>query len=420
MARRQYGTGSVYHRASDDRWIGAIQAGWTDKGTRRIITVSGRTRAEVLRKLRDKQRQIAKEGTPAPGSGRTTVKAWSEKWLTLHEKTVRPTSYITDAGAVHKWIIPTIGQRRLVSLTPDDVRAVSDAVRAAGRSSTTAKGYHAILTRILRAAIAEGHHISPWVLAVEPPVKAVSDRDAIPLPDALALLSAANARPDASRWVAALLQGMRQGECLGLTWECVDLDAGTIDVAWQLQPLPYLDRKAGTFRVPEGFEARKLRGSAHLVRPKTSQGTRLIPLVSWMTASLTEWRRVAPDNPWGLVWPGLDDRNGRSVIIPCPTKADRRAWYDLQDIAQVACVKGPAGRRYLLHEARHTTATLLLEGGVDPEVIMAILGHTSIIASKGYKHVSQVLSRRALDDVARKLELTAINPPTSNDAPPVS
>lgn len=32
--------------------------------------------------------------------------------------------------------------------------------------------------------------------------------------------------PDHSRWDMSLLQGLRQGEALGLTWECVDLGAG--------------------------------------------------------------------------------------------------------------------------------------------------------------------------------------------------
>ena len=305
MARRQYGTGSVFQRAADGRWVGAIQAGWTANGTRRIITVSAKTKPAVLRKLRDKQRQIGAEGTPEAGTATATVKSWCALWLKAHQRSVRPKTYTTDAGAVNRWVIPTIGHRRLASLTPGDVRAVTDAIRKAGRSSTTAKHAHGVLLRILRAAIAEGHPIPQRVLLVKSPTRAVSDRDAIPLPDALELLQAAASRPDGSRWVAALLQGMRQGECLGLTWDAVDLTGGTIDVSWQLQSLPYANRTAGTFAVPDGYEARQLHRSAHLVRPKTAKGHRLIPLVPWMAAALTEWQRVAPVNPWALVWAGM-------------------------------------------------------------------------------------------------------------------
>lgn len=407
MARRQYGTGSVYQRTSDNRFVGAVQAGWTSTGTRRIITVSAKTKAEALRKLRDKQRQIATEGVPEAGTARATVKSWSTTWLAQHERHVRPKTYSTDAGAVNRWVIPTIGHRRLSDLTPGDVRAVTDAIRKAGRSSTTAKHAQAVLTRMLKAAITEGHPVPHRVLLTKAPARAVNDRDAIPLPDALALLHAAAGGADACRWVAALLQGMRQGECLGLTWDAIDLTAGTIDVSWQLQALPYRDRAAGTFRVPDGYEARQLHRSAHLVRPKTAKGHRVIPLVPWMAAALTEWQQVAPANPWGLVWVAVDDRYGKGTVVPRSGLIDRKAWWDLQDIAQVASTEGTAGRRYALHEARHTTATLLLEGGVDTEVIKAIMGHSSIVTSRGYMHVSQALARKALDDVALKLGLTA-------------
>jgi len=72
---------------------------------------------------------------------------------------------------------------------------------------------------------------------------------------------------------------MRQAECLGLTWAAVDLDAGTADISWQLQPVPYADRAAGTFRMPRGYDARHLVDAWHLSRPKTARGQRIIPLV---------------------------------------------------------------------------------------------------------------------------------------------
>ncbi|MFF2454097.1 tyrosine-type recombinase/integrase [Isoptericola sp. NPDC058082] len=71
--------------------------------------------------------------------------------------------------------------------------------------------------------------------------------------------------------------------------------------------------------------------------------------------------------------------------------------------------RGPnlVGRYYVPHEARHTTATILLEAGVSEHVVIAIMGHASIITSRGYQHVSQSLARRALDDVAGRLGLVA-------------
>lgn len=405
--RRQYGTGSVYQRASDGRWIGTFQAGWTERGTRRVLTVSATTEAECKRRLIKRQREHDTDSGAVKG-GHTTVRSWCETWLEHQATRARPKYYATDASAVRRWIIPTIGAKRLDALTPGDVRAVSTAVRKAGRSTTTARYVHGVLTRALDAAAADGHTVSRIAREVEGPGKAVNDRDSIPVHHALAMLDQASRMVDGSRWVAAFLQGMRQGECLGLTWAAVDLDAGTLDVSWQLQPLPYLDRAAGTFRVPDGYEAHQLARAAHLVRPKTEHGSRIIPLVPWMTAALTTWREHQHPNPHGLVWPVLDNR--RSAGRPRSSGDDRDAWYALQLAAGVQPQDERAKRdpaRYLLHEARHTTATLLLEGGVDEAVITAIMGHSSIVTTRGYQHVSQALARRALDDVAGRLGLTS-------------
>lgn len=417
-ARQPYGSGSVFRRKSDQRWIVKVQAGWNPNGTRRVIQRSlpaTASKSDALRLRRDLQRDLAKDGIPEAGTGRATVKSWAATWLGMHVKDVRPNTFTTDAGAIHKWVVPTIGQRRLADLTPGDIRAVHLAITAAGRSSTTARQAHWTIMGMLKAAILEGHPVPQRVLLVEAPRKALSDRDAIPLADALAILEAARG-PGAARWVAALLQGMRQGEVLGLTRQCIDLAPtkgaphGRIDVSWQLQSLPYLDKKDRSkgFRIPDGYEARHLTHSYHLTRPKTARGQRIIPLVSWMRAALDEWLAVAPPNPWGLVWCGEDNRNGRHRVTPLRGTVDRQAWEALQTAAGVAHA---TGRPYALHEARHTCATFLLEGGVDPETVKAILGHSSIITSRGYQHVGQELTMAALEGVAARLRPVHQLPP---------
>ena len=43
MARRAYGTGSVTQRKRDGKWVATIDVGWTERGTRRRITVTAAT-----------------------------------------------------------------------------------------------------------------------------------------------------------------------------------------------------------------------------------------------------------------------------------------------------------------------------------------------------------------------------------------
>lgn len=395
--RRDAGSGSLYWRESDQRWVGVIEAGFTRTGTRRRITVARKTKAEATAALRAKLREAALHG-PLATSERTTVKAYADDWLARQRERLRPKTSTNYATQVGRWIIPTIGHKHLAKLTPGDVRSVASAIRQADRSTSTARHVHTVLTKLLRDAIADGHRVPERLLYLDAPARAVNDRDAIAPADARAILLAAAELTDGSRWVAALLQGMRQGECLGLTWPAIDLDAATIDVSWQLQALPYREkyRAASGLRIPDGYEYRQLDGALCLVRPKTARGRRIIPMTPWMAAALRQWRDAAPASPHALVWPRPDGR-------PQVAAGDLATWKALQDKADV---RHPAGRHYHLHEARHTTATLLMSAGIDASVVTAILGHSSIVTSRGYMHANQEMARQALSAVADRLGLT--------------
>lgn len=389
--RRQYGTGSVYQRASDGRWLGTIEHGFHRNGTRRRVTVSAKTEAEVKRRLRIRAREL-EEGREA--DDRMTVKAWAEEWLRITERTARPNTQTMYRAAV-KWAVPVIGHKRLARLTPGDIRAVQSAVRNAGNNSTTARSYHSHVRKMLKAAVEEGHAVPSNVLAVITPRAAATDRGAIPLDHTRGILTVAGGLPHGSRWLAAFLQGMRQAECLGLTWEAVRDDS--LAVSWQLQALPYRkpgDRKSG-FRIPDGYEVRHLERALHLVRPKSKAGWRVIPLVPGMAETLARWRDTCPTSPHGLVWPGADGSPARKA-------EDSREWEALQCTAGVGHADG---RYYTGHEARHTTATLLMELGIPESVRIAIMGHSSMASTRGYEHVDLAAARAALAQVADRLEL---------------
>jgi integrase len=81
-----------------------------------------------------------------------------------------------------------------------------------------------------------------------------------------------------------------------------------------------------------------------------------------MESALLSWFEVMPESPHGLVWP-------------------------------------PA--RWATTNIRSRRCRM---GGVDPEVIKAILGHSSIVTSRGYQHVSQTMARKAMEGLAERLQ----------------
>ena len=399
MPRREYRSGSVYQRKADGKWVGTLEAGWTVDGTRRRVAVVAKTEAQAKRKLRDKRRQID-EGAGAT-TGRTTVRTWAQEWLAQKQTTLRPKAYRAAASPTNRWIIPTIGHKRLTDLTPGDVRAVQTAQRNAGRKAATAAATHRVLLNMLRGAQTEGHTVPLPVLSVRAPKPDPSDRLGMTVPEGLACIETAATLDHGTRWLVTLLYGMRQGECLGLTWDAIDLDAGAygeLRIEWQLQALPYLDRKnkARGFAVPDGFERRHLVDAWHLTRPKSRAGWRVAPLLEPVRDALLKWQQIAPENPWGLVWPTAGGR-------PANGRRDEEEWYALQATAGVSHPTSP--RAYYVHETRNFAATMLLEAGVPEHVVTDLLGHSTLATSLRYRTVRREPLYEALARVGERLQL---------------
>lgn len=376
MSRREYGAGTIFPNKNGTGWIGRMEAGLTPAGTRRRIEVSGKTEAEARRKLKAREREYAKNAHAVTST--ITVQAWAATWLEAIVKSKRPKSFATDQSAVNRWIVPTIGRRRLDQLTRADLRRVQDAQRNAGLAPSSIRRTHTVLVKMLKDAHGDDHQVAANVLTMPAPPVGENDRMALPPDDLVKMLRQVADADDPSRWIAALFQGLRPGERLGLTWPLIDFDNDVVDISWQLQALPYIDvrDKARGFRVPDGFTSTQLEGRWHLVRPKTKSGRRFTPMTPWFRSALLEWRDRAPTNDHDLVW----CTPSGSPIDPADALAD---WKAMQDAAGVS---HPTREHFVVHEGRHTTATLLSELGVSKDVIIAILGHASYGSTRIYVH----------------------------------
>ena len=398
MAKREYGSGSFYQRA-DGIWVGAIRAGHTRSGADRRITVSSKDKATARRKLRDKLLQIDREGIPTTGA-RVTVRKYAEEWIETRKTEVRAGPWRTDASAVRRWIVPTIGHRRLDEMTPGDIRKVSKEVRAAGRSSSTARRTHITLIGMLKAAMLDGHQVPARVLLVVAPGTSENDLEAMADAEIEAVMDVALEHlPHWSRWLIQIIYGPRPAEARGMTWDdAIDFEANTITIRWQLKALPYVDpvNKAAGFVVPDKLRVRHLVDAYHLTSVKTRKGFRVAPMLPIVRAALTEWREIAPQSPYDLVWPSLSGR-------PANEKHDVAEWHGLQGNAEVG--HPDAGRYYGMYEARHAFATRMLEEGIDPKVVEDLMGHSSIITSRGYQHVRQDRAMAAMEKVTDRLQL---------------
>ena len=376
-SKRGNGEGSIY-RGRDGRWRSVVDLGWSN-GRRHRKYLSGDTRAEVAGKLRrlldarDAGAQISTDGLPP------TVEQWCNYWLdTIATPRLRPSTVATYRGYINNRITPTLGHHRLDRLQPEHLDRFYADLTADGLAPASVLQIHRIVSRALKVAMRRGKVGRNVATLVEPPSVHRAEVRPLTADQARAILNAAKGERNAARWSVALALGLRQGEALGLAWDAVDFDTGTLTVRQALQ--------------------RQLGGGLVIVPPKSRAGRRNIPIPAQLVDALREHRaaqqaeRVTAGSLWvdnGMVFTGPCGK-------PLDPRADHREWQRLLRKAKV-----PPAR---LHDARHTAATLMLTQGVPARVVMELLGHSQITLTLGtYTHVVPELAREAANRMGATL-----------------
>lgn len=407
---RQHGEGALYKVRDGTLWRGVLDLGWTADGRRDQRYVHARTQRECRDKLDALKREVAEHGAPLARA--VTVAAWSRTWLEqVARPDVDPKTYAGYAGAVRTWIVPTIGTKRVGALKPSDVRAVRQAITAAGRSTSTARQAHVVLSMMLDAAVAEkvcGRNVAKDVRKPGTRKGLVrTERGALTTAQTVAILRAAATLPGAagSRWWFKILTGQRQGEILGARLADLDLDAGTYAVSWKLEDLrrehgcdePCGYRQparcpAARWVIPDDFEMIHLDGPWHLTRPKSRSG-RVVPLIPQLVEAIRRHldATAGQPNPHGLIW---HDPVGRPIL----PKADGQQWRDLLMAAEVITPAEavPGGTALTGHWTRHTAVTVLASLGADFQLIGEIVGHSAAQVTAMYRHAQDTEKRAAM------------------------
>jgi site-specific recombinase XerD len=449
MGTRAPNLRSSIYQDDQGRWHGWVTMGIKDDGSPDRRHRRAATEAEVTRKVAALERK-RDEGSPGKAGRPLTVAEWLEIWLTtIAPRTVsQRTLDSTYVPKVRRWIIPQLGKHRLDRLQPEHLDAFYTWLGTQNLQPNTIVQIHRILARALKVAWKRGKVARNVALMVDAPTGEAVDIEPLSRAEARQILTAAATRRNGARWSVALAVGIRQSEAIGLRWQKVDLDAGTIEVGWQLarerfrhgcddpaacasgrhrascasrcnkhkhrpdcpadcarrghvcpqvkQPCPRdctgharecPQRAGGGWQFTQRKGVTAGRGTAKLVLALPA------PLVAQLRAHHRQ--QAAERLSAGSAWQDWD------LVFCTPTGAPMDPHDDWEDWRALLTEAGVREAR--VHDARHTAATLLLEQGVDIRVVQQILGHSQLSQTRRYTHVTAALSQHAADRMSEAL-----------------
>ena len=383
----------------------------TPKGDQARKYVYGHTREIV----HDKWVKLQAEAAQAPIPTSTpTVNQYLMRWLAdVVKPNLEPATYAYYETMARLYISPALGRKRLDRLQTRDVQSWlnklakvcqcctqgKDAARPEGRQRCCAIGEccedfagrrtvqaaRNVLRTVLNHAKSSDELISRNAAAyvkVPSPPKRRRKGSAWSVEEASRFLAVArdSGDPFYAAYVLILINALRKGEVLGLTWPSVDLDGGEIDISWQLQ------------RVGKKLIHKKR------VKTEDSDADDTLPMPDICSAALLLRRdqQAAARERAGDRWQESDLVFTTRWGTPIEPRNFNRSF-------DARCAKAGVPR-IRVHDTRHTCASLLAALDVHPRVAMRILRHAKIaMTMEVYTEVPDAITRAALKKLGDSL-----------------
>jgi Phage integrase family len=237
MARRSYGTGSIYVKAGS--WYGRWWVG--DRRVKRKLgpvrqpgSRDGLTKAQAERELR---RRMESEPLSAPTGGRLTLTEAGERLILIDYLEAlgrKPTTIGVYKSLLRTHLATHFRDRPLDRVRPEDVEGLIARMRRGGAGAKTVGNALTLLGQIFDHGIRKGWCATNPVKRVDRPrVEQSQEIRFLDPAEVEALLRATTSPTDRALFLTAAMTGLRQGELLGLQWRSVDWAAGKIRISYK-------------------------------------------------------------------------------------------------------------------------------------------------------------------------------------------
>ena len=238
MAKGAKGGGTIRQRP-DGRWEARYTLG-IDPGTGKQIqkSVYGKTQKEVRQKLTAITAEIDSGTYQEPC--KMTVNEWLDIWLKDYQIGVKDsTTYLYERQA-KLYLRPALGNIPLEMLKAHTIQRLYNSLSQEhdgqpALSAKTIKNIHGVLHKALQQAVLLNYiRYNPTTACVLPKIV---KKEIHPLTDqqTAQLLNLLKGSKYEIPLTVDLFTGLREGELLGLMWDCVDFEKGTLLINKQLR-----------------------------------------------------------------------------------------------------------------------------------------------------------------------------------------
>lgn len=283
-----------------------------------------------------------------------TFKEFADKYIDHMSLYLKKSTIVNYDNSIKKF--KPLYNLKLKDITMLDIQnCIDDAIRE-GIKVSTLKVYLISLNKIFSSAVDDYHLIleNPYSKPKLLIDKSTTERQALTMLELDDLISKLKNERLRVVTIIAAYSGLRIGEILGLTWDCIDFENKLITVNKQWNLL-----NDGT----HGFTTLKSKNS-----------NRVIPFSHSLKKELLEYKKKYPLN--------FDNRLFKYTRTN-GVASNLKSNYKL------------CGYNIGIHNLRHTYATMLIANNVDFKTTAKLLGHTVEMTLTVYSHVTDEMQKRA-------------------------
>lgn len=379
MSKRANGSGSIRKRP-DGRWEGTYCAGFDTK-TGKLLrkSVYGKTQKEVRQILAKVTSEIDEGKYIAPT--KLSLSKWLESWISDYTMNLKPATRAAYQQHIRVHLNPYIGDIALGQLSTAEIQKLySMLLNEMELSPKTIKNVHGVLHHALEQAKKIGYiRVNPSDAAITPRVEK-KQVEALEADDISVFLRAISGTKYEYPLFVAVFTGLRQGELLGLTWDCVDFNRGLLLINKQHNRAK--GEKEFRFSSLKNDKIRTLTPADEVMDVLRKQQRKQ---EMWKKQLGSEW-----SNPDNLVFTTETGRFIHNVIL-------------YQNFKRIMAKLGKPDLRF--HDLRHTYAVNSLRAGDDIKTVQENLGHaTAAFTLSTYAHATPGMKRESANRMSQFIQ----------------